>query len=98
MKALIDEGIQIGVSTRGTGRLKGSVVEEFDLVTVDVVGSPSDYNAMLQGITESTEKPVELNEAGQLECTDGSCQIQEAKIGKIQSMLYVKDAIESYKW
>jgi len=79
LKALIDEGIQIGVSTRGTGRLKGSVVEEFDLVTVDVVGSPSDYNAMLQGITESIEKPVQVNESGLLECIDGACGISEGE-------------------
>ena len=88
MKALIDEGIKIGVSSRGTGRMKGSIVEEFNLSTYDVVQSPSDYNAMLSGIVESTEVGVVLNEAtGKMVCTKDGCsldtpEIEETKCSK----------------
>ena len=75
MKALIDEGIKIGVSSRSTGKMKGSIVEAFDLITFDAVSNPSDYNAMLSGITESTEKPVVLQE-GRYVCTDGDCLLE----------------------
>jgi len=58
LKALIDEGIKIGVSSRGVGNVKNSIVEEFKLTTWDVVSSPSDYNANLSGITESLTESI----------------------------------------
>ena len=79
MKALIDEGIKIGVSSRGTGRMKGSIVEEFNLSTYDVVQSPSDYNAMLSGIVESTEEYVYMNEStGKWICDSKGCSLEES--------------------
>ena len=79
LKALIDEGYKIGVSSRGTGRMKGSIVEEFKLSTYDIVQSPSDYNAMLSGITESTEAEVHLNEStGQYICDEKGCSLKTA--------------------
>jgi hypothetical protein len=54
IKALIDEGFNIGVSSRGVGRMGASaIVEDFKLITFDAVGAPSDYNANLSGIVES---------------------------------------------
>ena len=80
MKALIDEGIKIGVSSRGTGRMKGQIVEEFNLSTYDVVQSPSDYNAMLSGIVESTETSVSLNEStGNYVCDENGCSLEDNK-------------------
>jgi hypothetical protein len=77
IKALIDEGISIGVSSRGTGKLgKGNIVEDFNLNTYDIVTQPSDYNANLKGLRESVEKPVVL-ENGKLVCKDGICNMQE---------------------
>jgi hypothetical protein len=78
LKALIKEGIKIGVSSRGTGKMNGSVVEEFQLSTYDIVKSPSDYNAELSGIVESIEKPVTLNENGSWICNDSGCALKEA--------------------
>ena len=76
LKALIDEGYKIGVSSRGTGRMKGSIVEEFQLATFDIVQSPSDYNAMLNGISESTESSVSINEStGLYQCDENGCSI-----------------------
>lgn len=60
LKALIDEGMKIGVSSRGTGTVKGDIVENFSLTTYDAVSSPSDYNANLQGLCESLESSVIL--------------------------------------
>lgn len=58
LKALIDEGMKIGVSSRGTGTVKGDIVENFSLTCYDCVSAPSDYNANLTGLCESLEKSV----------------------------------------
>ena len=53
LKEKIRRGEKIGVSSRGVGTVSESgVVEEFYLITYDAVDSPSDYNAMLNGIYE----------------------------------------------
>lgn len=53
IKALIDEGIKIGVSSRGVGTVgTGGIVTEFTLSTYDLVSTPSDWNASLNGICE----------------------------------------------
>lgn len=79
LKALIDEGYKIGVSSRGTGRMKGAIVEEFQLSTYDVVQSPSDYNAMLSGLSESIEGHVSMNEStGKYVCDGEKCYIDES--------------------
>jgi hypothetical protein len=57
LKALIDEGFKIGVSSRGVGRLgMNSIVEDFKLICYDIVATPSDYNANLNGMLESEGK------------------------------------------
>lgn len=53
IKALIDEGFKIGVSSRGVGKLgNNSIVEDFNLVTFDLVSNPSNYGSNLNGLTE----------------------------------------------
>ena len=53
LKGLIKEGIKIGVSSRGVGKVSATgVVEDFKLITYDAVDMPSDYNAMLNGVVE----------------------------------------------
>ncbi len=81
IKALIDAGIKIGVSTRGVGRLgKGQLVEEYQLITTDVVASPSDYGANLQGFSESLimEDTNYKIEEGQVICTPEGCELVES--------------------
>ena len=79
IKSLIDEGIKIGISTRGTGRMKGNIVEEFMLSTADLVSSPSNYNSELSGIVESTENYVHMNEStGKWVCNENGCSIEES--------------------
>lgn len=59
-KALIDEGVRIGVSTRGLGSLLEKtgakvVQSDFVLTAIDIVGDPSAPDAFVQGITEGAE-------------------------------------------
>jgi len=60
VKSLLDEGVKIGVSTRGLGsvRERNGVMEvqnDFHLSTVDIVTDPSAPNAFVNGIMENRE-------------------------------------------
>jgi hypothetical protein len=78
IKALIDEGIPISVSSRGVGRLgKGNIVETYELKTYDIVTEPSDYNANLKGIRESLEKELEYDpKTNNYICKNGICSMR----------------------
>lgn len=59
-KNFIEEGVQLGVSSRGLGSLKENngvmeVQKDFHLATVDIVADPSAPQAFVQGIYESAE-------------------------------------------
>lgn len=57
----IDEGIQIGVSTRGLGTVKATkggineVQNDFRMAAVDIVADPSAHDAWVQGLYEGKE-------------------------------------------
>jgi hypothetical protein len=60
VKNLIEEGAQLGVSTRGMGSLKArngyqEVQEDFMLAAIDIVADPSAPNAFVNGIMEGRE-------------------------------------------
>ena len=61
VKNLIDEGAQLGVSSRGMGSLKknddgvNEVQEDFMLAAVDIVADPSAPDAFVNGIMEGKE-------------------------------------------
>ena len=61
VKSLLDEGVKIGVSTRGLGSVKAGrdgvmeVQKDFHLSTVDIVTDPSAPNAFVNGIMENVE-------------------------------------------
>ena len=60
VKSLLDEGVKIGVSTRGLGSVKErngimEVQNDFHLSTVDIVTDPSAPNAFVNGIMENRE-------------------------------------------
>ena len=90
LKGLIKEGVKIGVSSRGVGKVSATgVVEDFKLITYDAVDMPSDYNAMLNGVVEGykfengvmLDKEFIIDENG---CIGEACglaqeQIKEAK-------------------
>jgi hypothetical protein len=61
VKTFIDEGVKIGVSTRGLGSVKQTkegvmqVQPDFHLSTVDIVTDPSAPSAFVNGIMENVE-------------------------------------------
>lgn len=61
VKTFIDEGVKIGVSTRGLGSVKPAsngimeVQDDFHLSTVDIVTDPSGPDCFVKGIMENTE-------------------------------------------
>jgi hypothetical protein len=75
VRSLVEDGVQIGVSSRGMGSVKESngasvVQSDFWLATVDVVSDPSAPQAFVNGLYEGKEwiwdngvlKEVDLNE------------------------------------
>lgn len=68
VKTFIDEGVKIGVSTRGLGSVKTTkegimeVQNDFHLATVDVVTDPSGPNCFVNGIMENTEYYFDIAE------------------------------------
>ena len=61
VKTLMDEGVLIGVSTRGLGSVRQTkegimeVQKDFHLATVDIVTDPSGPNCFVNGIMENAE-------------------------------------------
>ena len=75
LKALIDENVKIGVSSRGVGSVDArGIVKDFKLITYDIVPNNSDYNAVLTGISEGVvlkdgmvmNAEYALNESGEI--------------------------------
>ena len=62
-KGLIEAGVQLGVSSRGSGSVNEStgIVEGFDMVTVDIVVNPS-ANAYPESVMEHLEYFQQRNE------------------------------------
>lgn len=61
-KALIDGGVKLGVSSRGVGTLKESIVQnDFVISTIDIVSDPSGKNCFVDGILESKKEWVMEN-------------------------------------
>lgn len=60
VKTLLDEGVELGVSTRGLGSLRetergSEVQDDFFFSTVDIVSDPSAPDAFVHGIMEGKE-------------------------------------------
>jgi hypothetical protein len=73
---LIKGGVQLGVSTRGLGKLgnetgmnEGKEVSDFELITVDIVSDPSAPDAFVQGVMESAQYV--------LDCQGGICKVKD---------------------
>jgi len=64
-KALVDDGIQLGMSTRGVGTLDGDMVkDDYKLITVDIVADPSAPTAFVEGVLEN--KNYILSDSGEI--------------------------------
>ncbi len=70
LKTLIDNGIKMSVSSRGVGKVQNGLVEDFKLITFDIIPNQaqSDLKAEMMGIVEGilTEKEFEVNETGEI--------------------------------
>lgn len=99
LKALIDEGLKIGVSSRGVGKVgQGGLVEDFKLTTWDVVGEPSDYNSHLDGIMESLTESMGSKEFEYNEENDSIVEIcTKNKCSKEKKEDVQKAILESFK-
>jgi hypothetical protein len=97
VKTFIDEGIRIGVSTRGLGSVKQSkdgimeVQNDFHLSTVDIVTDPSAPNAFVNGIMENVDYYYDIasgNWRAQeiLESIEQEAKKQYTKVMKIDQM------------
>jgi len=62
-KTLVDEGVIVGMSTRGVGSLDGKTVkEDYKLITVDIVADPSAPNCFVEGVLENKEFIIDGDE------------------------------------
>lgn len=89
LKTLIDNGIKIGVSSRGLGTVREGVVKDYTLISYDLVSNPSNYGSELNGLVEGyklnegvlEDKEFEIDEYGNIEevqiCTKNACKFVE---------------------
>jgi hypothetical protein len=100
VKNLIDEGTNLGVSSRGMGSLKNKngineVQKDFMLAAVDIVSDPSAPDAFVEGIMEGREwvwengiiKAVEIEEYKRSIETASARELQEAKVNAFENFL-----------
>lgn len=90
LKSLIDNGIKISVSSRGTGNIQGGIVSDYELITYDLVSEPSDYNATMNGICESytmKDGVVELDSSG----TPLNSEYKEALVERVRNFIGTLD-------
>ena len=96
----IEEGVRLGVSSRGLGSLKekngvNEVQNDFHLATVDIVADPSAPEAFVQGIMESAEwilengvwKSVEIERAQNFIKKTSKSDLAEAKLKVFEAFL-----------
>lgn len=96
----IEEGVRLGVSSRGLGSLKekngvNEVQDDFHLATVDIVADPSAPEAFVQGIMESAEwvlengiwKSVDIERAQNTIKKASKANLQETKLRIFEQFL-----------
>ena len=96
----INEGVRLGVSSRGVGSLKerdgiNEVQDDFKLATVDIVSDPSAPEAFVSGIMENKEwiienglwKEVEIEEAKEEIKKTSKKDLEEAKLRVFSKLL-----------
>lgn len=70
LKTLIDNGIKMSVSSRGVGSVKGNIVENYNLITFDIIPNlgQSNYESEMYGIVEGVlqDKNFLITESGEI--------------------------------
>lgn len=108
LKNLIDEGIKIGISSRGVGSVSNNgIVEDFKLITYDLVDNPSNPGSYLNGISESLivengiiqDYEYNISENGVIEevkiCTKTKCTMVDKSLVQEASKSKFKDLFKS---
>lgn len=99
-KNFINEGVMLGVSSRGLGSLKmkngvNEVQDDFHLATVDIVADPSAPDAFVEGIMESRDwilengvwKAQEVEQAQKIIRKTSKANLNEAKLKVFEAFL-----------
>ena len=92
VKNLIDEGVKLGVSSRGMGSLKknddgvNEVQEDFMLAAVDIVADPSAPDAFVEGIMEGVEWVWENGILTQRALENCKCRISKASKRELEEI------------
>lgn len=99
-KNFINEGVMLGVSSRGLGSLKmkngvNEVQDDFHLATVDIVADPSAPDAFVEGIMESRDwilengvwKALEVEQAQKIIRKTSKANLSEAKLKVFEAFL-----------
>ena len=99
-KNFIEEGVRLGVSSRGLGSLKerngiNEVQDDFHLATVDIVADPSAPDAFVEGIMENAEwicengvwKTIEVEQAQKVIKKASTKQLAETKLKVFEAFL-----------
>lgn len=74
VKAIIDAGGKLGVSSRGSGNVNEGIVSDFNLVTVDIVATPSAPNAFPKHVMEALGDSTKIQSLAEYACQDPVAQ------------------------
>jgi len=102
VKSLLDEGVKIGVSTRGLGSVKAGrdgvmeVQKDFHLSTVDIVTDPSAPNAFVNGIMENVEYYYDIA-SGNWKATEMVEEIQQKVEKQYRTVIKTIDEVAAAK-
>lgn len=96
VRSLINDGVRVGMSTRGLGMLVAenngtNRVRDFRLVAIDCVADPSFPKAFVNGILES--KQYVLNKDGSFEEAYGNFESKISKLPSKDKDAYLKSAV-----
>ena len=99
-KNFIEEGVSLGVSSRGLGSLKqingvNEVQDDFHLATVDIVADPSAPDAFVEGIMENAEwicengvwKTIQIEQAQKVIKSASKAQLDSTKLKVFEAFL-----------
>jgi hypothetical protein len=99
-KNFIEEGVRLGVSSRGLGSLKErngvmEVQDDFHLATVDIVADPSAPDAFVQGIMENVDwilnngvwTQIQVDKAQNIIRKTSSKDLEETKLKVFEAFL-----------
>lgn len=90
-KSLIDEGIVLGMSSRGLGSVKNEnnvnrVQEDFHLATIDIVADPSAPGAWVDGIMEGKEWILRDGIWSEMQLENAQNKIREATRQEVEAV------------